>query len=130
MPVRSQVPYPVEQGTSDTFHPECSWRDIVDLTARWSGPILHALEEKALRFSELQGRIDGVSDKMLSQTLRALVRDGLVTRTVEPTMPPRVSYELTDLGRGLAESLQPFMDWIRRHAADVLAARQHHDQPD
>ncbi|WP_030523262.1 winged helix-turn-helix transcriptional regulator, partial [Nocardia rhamnosiphila] len=65
---------------------------------------------------------------MLSQTLRTLVRDGLVARTVEPVTPPRVSYELTDLGRGLTVPMQQFLDWIRLHTVDVVAAQRRHDR--
>ena len=65
---------------------------------------------------------------MLSQTLRTLVRDGLLARTVEPTTPPRVSYELTPLGRGLTESLDRFLGWIRQHTIDVVTAQRRHDQ--
>ncbi|MGV9823420.1 winged helix-turn-helix transcriptional regulator [Nocardia xishanensis] len=81
-----------------------------------------------MRFSELHATIDGISDKMLSQTLRTQIRDGLVARSVEPATPPRVSYELTAFGHGLLESLQPFLAWVRLHATDVAAARRQYDQ--
>ncbi|MEV0295314.1 helix-turn-helix domain-containing protein [Nocardia sp. NPDC050710] len=113
---------------SDVPNIECSARELVDVTSRWGGHILNALQDGPLRFSELHASIDRISDKMLSQTLRIQIRDGLVTRTVEPTTPPRVSYELTTLGYGLTESLQPFLAWVRVHAAEVMAAQQHYDQ--
>ncbi|MEU8894739.1 helix-turn-helix domain-containing protein [Nocardia sp. NPDC048505] len=127
MAVGPQVRQPDLGPESDGYHPECAWWEVVDISGRWTGQILHTLRERSLRFFELQNKIDGVSDKMLSQTLRMLVRDGLVTRTVEPTTPPRVSYELTALGHSLAESLQPFVQWIRAHAGAVTAARAAHD---
>ncbi|MFE1596790.1 winged helix-turn-helix transcriptional regulator [Nocardia sp. NPDC058705] len=130
MTVGPQVSQSDAGGVGDGFHPECAWRETVDLAGRWVSPILHILRERPLRFFELQSEIEGISDKMLSQTLRTLVRDGLVTRTVEPATPPRVSYELTPLGHSLAESLEPFMAWIRRHADDVARARTKHDRAD
>jgi DNA-binding HxlR family transcriptional regulator len=128
MTVRSQVRHAGTQDDSDPPDIGCSAREVYDFTSRWGGHILNALQDGPQRFSELHKAIDGISEKMLSQTLRVQIRDGLVTRSVEPTTPPRVSYELTDLGRGLIESLQPFVEWVRRHAADVMAARHRHDQ--
>jgi DNA-binding HxlR family transcriptional regulator len=80
------------------------------------------------RFSELHATIDGISEKMLAQTLRIFVRDGLVSRTVEPSTPPRVSYALTPLGQGLTESVESLMTWIRRHAPEIVAAQRLHDR--
>ncbi|UGT69607.1 helix-turn-helix transcriptional regulator [Nocardia gipuzkoensis] len=115
--------------TSDAFNSECPAREVLDhITSRWGMLILTALGGGPLRFSELHGMIGGISEKMLSQTLRTLVRDGLVARTVEPTTPPRVSYELTSLGQGLTESLLQFLEWIRQHTADVVAAQHRHDE--
>lgn len=129
MVVRSQVrnhDWPV---TSDAFNSECPAREVLGhIASRWGVLILTALCGGPLRFSELHGIIGGISEKMLSQTLRTLVRDGLVARAVEPTTPPRVSYELTTLGQGLTESLQQLLDWIRRHTDEVVAAQRSHDQ--
>ena len=72
---------------------------LENVTGRWGGLTLGALSEGSLRFNELRRRVDGVSEKMLSQTLHALERDGLVHREAQPTNPPRVDYELTPLGR-------------------------------
>ncbi|MFI9408948.1 winged helix-turn-helix transcriptional regulator [Nocardia gamkensis] len=114
---------------SDAFNSDCPARQVLDhITGRWGMLILAALGGGPLRFSELHGLIGGISEKMLSQTLRTLVRDGLVARTVEPTTPPRVSYELTALGQGLTESLQQFLDWIRQHTVEVVAAQRRHDR--
>ncbi|WP_433196615.1 winged helix-turn-helix transcriptional regulator [Nocardia sp. CA-107356] len=129
MVVRSQVQPPAWQGISDAFNSECPAREVLDhITSRWGMLILTALGGGPLRFSELHGIIGGISEKMLSQTLRTLVRDGLIARTVEPSTPPRVSYELTALGQGLTESLHLFLDWIRRHTPEVMAAQHSHDR--
>lgn len=87
-----------------------------------------ALREKDLRFFELRERIEGVSEKMISQTLRMLVRDGLVWREVEPSTPPRVTYGLTPVGRGTSEPLASMFGWIREHATDILAVQAEFDQ--
>lgn len=114
---------------SDAFNSDCPAREVLDhITSRWGVLILSALGTGPRRFSELAGMIGGISEKMLSQTLRTLVRDGLVARTVEPTTPPRVSYELTALGQGLTESLGQFLDWIRAHTVEVVAAQKRHDR--
>ncbi|MGW5387277.1 winged helix-turn-helix transcriptional regulator [Nocardia sp. NPDC003963] len=115
--------------TSDAFNSDCPAREVLDhITSRWGVLILTALVPGALRFSELHAAIGGISEKMLSQTLRTLVRDGLVSRSVEPTTPVRVGYELTDLGRSLTESLQRFLDWIRLHTSDVVSAQRRYDR--
>ncbi|MEV0107254.1 helix-turn-helix domain-containing protein [Nocardia sp. NPDC050799] len=114
---------------SDAFNSDCPAREVLDhITSRWGVLILTALGRGPLRFSELHTTIGGISEKMLSQTLRTLVRDGLVSRIVEPVRPPRVSYELTDLGRGLTVPMQQFLDWIRLHTIEVVAAQRRHDR--
>ncbi|MBH0776630.1 winged helix-turn-helix transcriptional regulator [Nocardia bovistercoris] len=129
MTASSQAKHRVWQDASDTFNSDCPVREVLDhITSRWAMLILTALTRGPLRFAELHRLIDGISEKMLSQTLRMLVRDGLVARTVEPTTPPRVSYDLTELGHGLTESLHPFLDWIYRHVPDVVQAQHRHDQ--
>ena len=79
------------------------------------------------RYSELAATIGGVSQKMLTQTLRGLERDGLVTRTVHAAVPPRVDYALTDLGRGLLDLVSALETWATTHMGDVLAARSAYD---
>jgi DNA-binding HxlR family transcriptional regulator len=114
---------------SDAFNSECPAREVLEhITSRWGMLILAALGDGSRRFSELYATIGGISEKMLSQTLRTLARDGLVARTVEPTTPPRVGYELTPLGQGLTESLEQFLDWIRQHTAEVVTAQRRHDR--
>ncbi|HWO62731.1 MAG TPA: helix-turn-helix domain-containing protein [Umezawaea sp.] len=114
---------------SDVFHSDCPARTVLDhVTSRWGVWVLMALRERELRFHELRDRIDGVSEKMLSQTLRALVRDGLLWREVEPSTPPRVTYGLTPLGRGTSEPLSTMFGWIRDHAVDILAGQAAYDE--
>ena len=80
-----------------------------------------------MRYSELSRRLAGVSQKMLTQTLRSLERDGLVTRTVTPTVPVTVTYELTDLGISLQRVMLALKDWAEAHMGEVLAHREQHD---
>lgn len=128
MSVGSQAPTRAGADSGDAFNSDCPAREVLDhITSRWGVLILAALGSGPLRFSGLAVMIGGISEKMLSQTLRTLVRDGLVGRTVEPTTPPRVSYELTPLGQGLAQSLGQLLDWIRAHAAEVVDAQERHD---
>lgn len=87
----------------------------------------HADAPKAMRYSEISRLVAGVSQKMLTQTLRSLERDGLVTRTVTPTVPVTVSYELTDLGLSLHHMTRGLRDWAQAHMSQVLANREDHD---
>ncbi|WP_432971200.1 winged helix-turn-helix transcriptional regulator [Dactylosporangium sp. CA-233914] len=109
----------------DAFHRDCPARVVLDhVASRWAVLVLTALRDGPLRFYELRTRIEGISEKMLSQTLRTLVGDGFVARTVVPATPPQVSYDLTPLGAGITESLRALFDWIRDHAEDILAAQE------
>ncbi|WP_275562139.1 helix-turn-helix domain-containing protein [Streptomyces sp. 5-6(2022)] len=97
----------------DVFHTDCPARDVVDhVTSRWGVWVLISLRSKDLRFYELRESIQGISEKMLAQTLRALVQDGLVWREVEPTTPPQVTYGLTEFGRDIGEPLTELFDRI------------------
>jgi DNA-binding HxlR family transcriptional regulator len=99
----------------EVFHTDCLARDVVDhVTSRWGVWVLIALRNDDLRFFELRRSIRGISEKMLSQTLRALVEDGLVWRKVEPTTPPQVTYGLTEFGRDVGEPLTELFDRITR----------------
>jgi DNA-binding HxlR family transcriptional regulator len=112
----------------DVFRRDCPARAVFEhIAARWGVLVLTALRDGDLRFFELRGKIEGISEKMLSQTLRTLVRDGLVTRTVEPTVPPQVSYGLTPLGTGITEPLSALTAWIKQHAADIVQAQTTYD---
>ncbi|MFI5666109.1 winged helix-turn-helix transcriptional regulator [Streptomyces sp. NPDC051704] len=99
----------------DVFHTDCPARDVVDhVTSRWGIWVLISLRSNDLRFYELRESIQGISEKMLAQTLRALVEDGLVWRKVEPTTPPQVTYGLTEFGRDIGEPLTDLFDRITR----------------
>jgi DNA-binding HxlR family transcriptional regulator len=87
----------------------------------------HADAPKAMRYSEISRLLAGVSQKMLTQTLRSLERDGLLTRTVTPTVPVTVSYELTDLGLSLHHMTRGLRHWAQTHMAEVLANRENYD---
>ncbi|WP_189956195.1 winged helix-turn-helix transcriptional regulator [Streptomyces alanosinicus] len=113
----------------DVFAKACPSRGTLEhVTGRWGGLTLGALYEGSLRFNELRRRVDGVSEKMLSQTLHALERDGLVHREAQPTNPPRVDYELTPLGRQVAERLLALIHCVEGAMDDVLDARARYDE--
>ncbi|MFE4972050.1 winged helix-turn-helix transcriptional regulator [Kitasatospora sp. NPDC056651] len=102
-------------GRYDVFHTDCPARDMVDhITSRWGVWVLISLRSNDLRFFELRESIHGISEKMLAQTLRVLVQDGMVWRKVEPTTPPRVTYGLTGFGREVSEPLTELFDLITR----------------
>ncbi|NUR03440.1 MAG: helix-turn-helix transcriptional regulator [Streptomyces sp.] len=112
----------------NVFAKACPSRGTLEhVTGRWGGLTLCALFEGSLRFNELRRRVDGVSEKMLSQTLHALERDGLVHREAQPTNPPRVDYELTPLGHQVAERLLALVHLLEGRMDDVLAARERYD---
>jgi DNA-binding HxlR family transcriptional regulator len=112
----------------NVFAKACPSRGTLEhVTGRWGGLTLGALYEGSLRFNELRRRVDGVSEKMLSQTLHALERDGLVHREAQPTNPPRVDYQLTPLGREVAERLLSLIHCVEGRMDDVLAARERYD---
>ncbi|PZE30029.1 MULTISPECIES: helix-turn-helix domain-containing protein [unclassified Curtobacterium] len=108
---------------------DCPTRQLLDrIGDRWTVLTLGALVDGPRRYSAIAGRVDGVSQKMLTQTLRALERDGLVTRTVFPEIPPHVEYALTDAGWSLRTVLAGLEDWATGHMDDVLAARAAYDE--
>ncbi|MET9363910.1 helix-turn-helix domain-containing protein [Streptomyces sp. NPDC006632] len=114
--------------TFNVFAKSCpSRRTLEDVTGRWGSLTLGALHEGSARFNELRRRIDGVSEKMLSQTLHSLERDGLVLREAQPTNPPRVDYELTPLGRDVAERLLSLIHFVEERMPDVLQAQESYD---
>ena len=94
---------------------------------KWSLLVVSTLGDGVLRFNELRRRIGDISQKMLSSTLKALERDGMVKRTVTPTVPPQVEYELTDLGRDLLVPVLALADWTREHTSRIVAARAVYD---
>jgi DNA-binding HxlR family transcriptional regulator len=94
---------------------------------KWSVLIVMILGEGPRRFNELKRQIDGISQRMLTLTLRGLERDGLVSRTVEPTVPPRVTYALTELGESLKEPVEALGRWAMAHISCIRAAQQRFD---
>ena len=113
----------------DPYARGCPSRDLLDrIGDKWTVLVLGELAKHgACRFSELRKRLSGVSEKMLTQTLRAVERDGLVLRTVYPAVPVRVEYALTPLGQTLREPLKTLTEWSVRHVAEVIAAREEYD---
>lgn len=113
------------------YRRSCPSRTVVEVLAnKWSLYVLGALRryERPMRFSALRRLLDGITQKMLTQTLRALERDGLVSRTVYPTVPPRVEYGLTPLGVEVGQLTNLIADWSQRHAREILAARERFDE--
>lgn len=103
-------------------------REVLDRVGdKWSVLIVSVLGDGSMRFSELRRSIDGISQRMLTLTLRGLERDGLVTRTIYPTVPPRVDYELTRLGRTLLEPLTALAEWAQKHRTPIQEARLRYD---
>jgi DNA-binding HxlR family transcriptional regulator len=120
----------------DAFLAACPSRELLArISDKWVALILAALgsgpgcagEPRSMRYSELHRLLAGVSQKMLTQTLRALERDGLVSRTVVPTVPVTVSYELTDLGLSLHQMMRGLKSWAETHMDDVFAHRATYD---
>lgn len=104
------------------FPANCPSRTVLDhVTSKWGVLVLLALSEAGtLRWSELRRRTEGVSEKMLAQTLRILETDGFVSRVAHPVVPPHVEYSLTDRGTEVAALLTPLMSWIVDHADDIV----------
>jgi DNA-binding HxlR family transcriptional regulator len=107
---------------------DCEVRQILDRIAdKWSLLVIALLDGPPMRFGELRRRIDGISQRMLTVTVRQLERDGLVRRTVYPVVPPRVEYELTALGRTLHDTIQALVDWTEEHQNEIALAREAYD---
>ncbi len=103
---------------------ECPARQLLDtISSKWVSLVLTALTDGPRRYSDLSRIIAGVSQKMLTQTLRVLERDGMVSRTITPAVPVRVEYELTPLGHSLLPVMRAVKEWAEVHMDDVLAAR-------
>ncbi|MFD3943183.1 winged helix-turn-helix transcriptional regulator [Streptomyces sp. NPDC058579] len=132
-PSHCEVPYTEgRSGDTDPFQwdtrEDCEVRQILDRVAdKWSLLVIALLDRRKLRFSELKREIDGVSQRMLTVTLRQLERDGLVKRTVHPVVPPRVDYELTALGGTLHTTIRSLVTWTERHQNEIAAAREAYD---
>jgi DNA-binding HxlR family transcriptional regulator len=106
----------------------CEIRDLLDrLADKWSLLVVELLGQGTQRFTELRRQIDGISQRMLTLTLRRLERDGLVRRTVHPVVPPHVDYDLTPLGATLLDAIEPLVAWTREHRDTIAAARADYD---
>lgn len=115
-------------GRFDVLAAACPTRQVVNrIGDRWSLLVLYALERGTLRFAQLQRTVDGVSQKMLTQTLRILERDGLVRREIHASVPPRVEYSLTPLGRQLGGVVAQVRVWAYEHMEEIDAARADYD---
>lgn len=109
------------------FAEKCPSRQVLNhVTSRWGVLILVALLDGTHRFSQLRRRIDGVSERMLAQTLQWLENDGLILRTAYPVVPPHVEYSLTPLGREASERVKILADWIEDNIAAILTAQAAH----
>lgn len=109
----------------DVYDPGCPSRTALRLIGdRWTALVVGVLAERTRHFGELRRRVPGISQKMLTQTLRSLQRDGLVSRTELATTPVKVEYALTPLGISLVQPLAALRDWAESHIPEILAARQ------
>jgi DNA-binding HxlR family transcriptional regulator len=109
----------------------CRARDILDRVGdKWSLYVISRLGEQTLRFTDLKRRVEGISQRMLTVTLRGLERDGIVSRTVYPVVPPRVDYALTPMGRTLLATVGTLVDWAEDHVEDIENARAAYDVRD
>jgi DNA-binding HxlR family transcriptional regulator len=116
-------------GRFDVLAAACPTRQVVNrIGDRWSLLVLYALEGGTLRYQELRRAVEGVSQKMLTQTLRTLERDGLVVRRIYPSVPPKVEYSLSALGIGLTERIAVIRSWAYEHMDDIEAARARFDE--
>jgi DNA-binding HxlR family transcriptional regulator len=113
----------------DVFARNCPSRETMEhATGRWGTLALVALRDGTTRFNALRRRVDGISEKMLSQTLQALERDGLVLREARPTIPPHVEYSLTPLGAAVAGQLHTLIELLEGRMPEVLAARATYEE--
>ncbi len=113
----------------DPCDADCPTRQVLDrIGDKWAVLVMILLERETLRFNALRRRIDNISQKMLSQTLKSLERDGLVARRAYPTVPVTVEYSLTPLGRTLAATVAALTQWAQDHIGEIEAAQQRYDR--
>lgn len=109
------------EGADGIFPAGCPSRTVLDhVSSKWGVLILVSLWNGPQRWSELRRRAEGISEKMLAQTLKTLEGDGFLRRDAQPVIPPRVDYSLTDRGRGLVAVLLPLVNWIAEHAGEIV----------
>jgi len=112
----------------DAYLRHCASRTVIDVIAnKWTCLLIGTLADGPVRFNALRRRLDGITQKSLTQSLRNLERDGLVTRTLYPTVPPRVEYELTDLGRSVLVFTEGIRQWSEEHVGQIREAREVYD---
>src|SRR5262245_24749884 len=112
----------------NVYAADCPTRQILDRVGdKWAVLILLLLGDETKRFNQLRRDIEGISQKMLSQVLKSLERDGLIRRRVIPTVPVTVEYSMTPLGATLAEAVDPLRDWAEKNLKEVLAAQRRYD---
>jgi DNA-binding HxlR family transcriptional regulator len=112
----------------NVYSADCPTRTVLDIVAdKWTSLVMVALVPGTKRFQQLKREIGGITQKMLTQTLRSLERNGLVERRAYPTVPPRVEYTLTRLGHTLTDSLQALQDWSVAHVGEIQRARARMD---
>jgi DNA-binding HxlR family transcriptional regulator len=111
----------------NVFREKCPSRVVLERVAdRWSALLIYALSSGTRRYSDLHKTVDGISQKMLTQTLRNLERDGLVLRKAYPVIPPKVEYSLSPLGATLVGPLRAICQWAEAHVGEILDAREKH----
>ena len=119
---------PTDLAHSDGSVPPCPVREVLErVSGKWSIQIVIAAAPGPIRFTELERTIEGISRRMLTLTLRSLERDGLIIRTVYPTVPPKVTYTVTPMALELYESFLQLMDWVVRHRSAVAESRAKYD---
>jgi DNA-binding HxlR family transcriptional regulator len=119
----------VDELAFDVFARNCTSRETMEhVTGRWGVLAMVALRDGTTRFNALRRRVDGISEKMLSQTLHALERDGLVLREARPTIPPHVEYSLTPVGRDVADKLFELVELLESRMPEVMAARASYEK--
>jgi DNA-binding HxlR family transcriptional regulator len=112
------------------LHQDCqkARQVLARASEKWSMLVVMLLRDGPRRFNDIKRNTGGISQQMLTRTLRRLERDGMVTRTIFPTSPPQVEYRMTELGRSMSVPVLAFGRWVQEHLADVDAARQQFDQ--
>jgi DNA-binding HxlR family transcriptional regulator len=124
-PEAGDIPGPGTPG----HHPSaCRAREVLQRVGdKWSVYVIDLLGQRKMRFGELHRSIDGITSRMLTVTLRGLERDGIVSRTIHPVIPPRVDYELTAMGRTLLDTIGRLVSWTDSHLPEIDAARAAYD---
>ncbi|MFI6637030.1 winged helix-turn-helix transcriptional regulator [Nonomuraea fuscirosea] len=131
MTVSEQLKDVLAQLPAEAFDKDCPTRPVMaQVTGRWGTLIIAALAPGPMRFSGLHRHVGGISQKVLSQYLKSMVRYGLAERLVEPTVPPQVSYRLTALGQSLAQQLCALLSWFSANTQELEAAQRRYDAAD